>query len=463
MGLYSRFVRSVMYPAWLRRDNQPGALQWLGKFEQSQYMGRNQLRALQRTRLKQLLEHAQSHSPYYRRLFRGMGWQARTFRDFSDLRNIPPVTKSDLLKRSEEMVADNIPRTLMHHAASGGSTGQHTPFYRDNASLSPKWAAEWRFHKWSGWNLGEPMGLLWPARQDLNPQPNWKSRLRNATFTRQIVLAAGALTEQNMDGFARDVLRRRVRYLKGFTNAMYLFCHFCKGRYRFSGIHSVICTGEPVLSGHRDLIEKVLGAPVFDYYGAREVGPIAAECEMHEGLHLNDDNLYVEIEKESVGAEDGAGSLLITDLNNYAMPLIRYRIGDRGQLLEGTCPCGRSLSRMGRLVGRTTDFLLSTKGEMVHGAAIIHYVLALGYDIGQVQFVQRVPGRVTVRVAHANGDDQRGWEHLERTLRSLLGIEIGIDREAVESIPPERSGKYRVTVCEIELPALSGRNLVEPR
>jgi phenylacetate-CoA ligase len=204
--------------------------------------------------------------------------------------------------------------------------------------------------------------------------------------------------------------------------------------------------------GHqRDLIERVLGSKVYDYYCSREAGPIAHQCDQREGLHLADELLHVEIKPDEMASQEGSGELLVTDLANFGMPFIRYRIGDRARLVQGDCACGRGLQRLDQVIGRATDFLLSTRGELLHGAAIVHYVLALGYDVGQVQFIQRRPGHVVVRLKYGYEGRRAELDHLERTLRLLLGSEVHIEYEFVTAILPERSGKYRVTISEIPL------------
>jgi phenylacetate-CoA ligase len=267
------------------------------------------------------------------------------------------------------------------------------------------------------------------------------------------MLYAGSLSEESMDTFASNILTQRIRHLKGFTNAVYRFAQFCRDRYEFPLLRSIVCTGEAFLPDQRDFIEGVLGAKVFDYYCGREVGPIAAECELRAGLHLNEENLHVEFESEETPSPDGTASFLITDLMNFGMPFIRYKVGDRGKPLDGACPCGRGLRRLDHVIGRVTDFLVSTRGELVHGATLVHYVLALGYDVGQVQFIQRKPGQITVRLTRFCQGRDRELAHLEETLRTLLGSDIQIEREFVPVLLPERSGKYRVTICEVPPPA----------
>jgi phenylacetate-CoA ligase len=173
MGIYSWSVRNIGYPLWLRRDGQSGALKELDRLKRSQFHSRTQLQDLKRERLVRLLQHAFTNCPYYRGIFRDSGWTMKSFQDFENLKRLPILTKDVLSTNLEQLVAENIPRSALHRTASGGSTGRHTPFYRDNACLAIKWASEWRFHQWTGWDLGEPVGLIWPVHQDLNPSPNW--------------------------------------------------------------------------------------------------------------------------------------------------------------------------------------------------------------------------------------------------------------------------------------------------
>src|SRR5205085_9683796 len=163
--------------------------------------------------------------------------------------------------------------------------------------------------------------------------------------------------------------------------------------------------------------------PVFRRCGCREVSIIASECEAHRGMHVMAEGLHVEIECEDRPAKPGEmGSILVTDLLNHAMPMIRYRIGDLGSWEAGDCPCGRKLPRLRQVHGRVTDFIVGAGGQLVSGVFLATYLVAHRPSLGQVQIRQDRRGEVVYRVrpgdAFSTVDDVA---YLERTSRQYLG------------------------------------------
>ena len=176
-------------------------------------------------------------------------------------------------------------------------------------------------------------------------------------------------------------------------------------------------------NGDRALLEEVFGCPVFNRYGCREVSVMASECPAHCGLHVMAEGLYLEIETPNGPAAPGEmGAILVTDLLNGAMPLIRYRIGDLAAWAEGPCPCGRGLPRLRSVAGRVTDFLVGADGRLVSGVFLATYVVAQRPSLGQVQIRQDKAGAVTYRVRPGRDFDPiADGEYLREATRRHLG------------------------------------------
>jgi phenylacetate-CoA ligase len=152
------------------------------------------------------------------------------------------------------------------------------------------------------------------------------------------------------------------------------------------------------------------------------------------------EGLYIEIDQNQPG---GLGSILITDLLNHAMPLIRYRIGDVGALAEGECRCGRGLPRLARVAGRVTDFLVGADGRLVSGIFLATYVIGKRPSLGQVQIHQETAGQVLFRI-HRGPDfrDGEDIDYLHQAARRYLGKDAVVDCEFVDELPAEASGKF---------------------
>ncbi len=155
-------------------------------------------------------------------------------------------------------------------------------------------------------------------------------------------LDTACLTEQSLDEFHSALLRHRPRIIQAYARSAVLFARYLETR----GLtphrpRAIVTSAESLDDDDRTLLERTFGCPVFNRYGCREVSVIASECAAHTGLHVMAEGLYLEIETPTGPAKPGeVGSILVTDLLNVAMPLIRYRIGDMGSWAAGRCSCG---------------------------------------------------------------------------------------------------------------------------
>ena len=172
---------------------------------------------------------------------------------------------------------------------------------------------------------------------------------------------------------------------------------------------------------------------------------IASECDRHDGMHVMAEGLFVEVIRGDQPAQPGElGAVLVTDLLNMAMPLIRYRIGDMAATDESACPCGRGLPRLRTVEGRVTYFLVGADGRLVSGAALTVVVVAKRPALGQVQIWQDKPGRVLYKIRTNDGRRSSNDDllFLETETKRYLGGDTEIEFEFVEELRSEPSGKY---------------------
>lgn len=168
------------------------------------------------------------------------------------------------------------------------------------------------------------------------------------------------INEANILDFINNWRSENPKILFGHAHSIYILATYLK-RLDIKDLRpqGIIATSMMLLGPERRVIESVFDCYVTNRYGCEEVGLIACECEKHSGLHLNIDHLVVEFLKD-----DGSAALLgeeanivVTDLINYGMPLIRYSIEDKGVISNQVCSCGRGLPLVDRIVGRQADFL----------------------------------------------------------------------------------------------------------
>jgi phenylacetate-CoA ligase len=190
---------------------------------------------------------------------------------------------------------------------------------------------------------------------------------------------------------------------------------------------------------------------VTDRYGCEEVGLIGCECERHDGMHLTAEHLLVEcVRDDGTPASPGEeGYLVLTGLVDRAMPLIRYRIEDRGILTDRPCPCGRGLPLLERVTGRTADFLVRADGALIAGVSLVERTLTAIPGLEQMQIVQEAIGRFSLMTVAAGESTREAEEALKSEIRSVFGRDVDVQVEWVERIPQETSGKYRFSISKV--------------
>jgi phenylacetate-CoA ligase len=442
-------IRRALFPAWVRK-NRSARLRYLRDLEETQFLSRDELRSLQWTRFKTVLDHAHRHCAFYRRRLQAHGIEPGDIRTFDDVRSLPVTTKADIQENLEELIAEPYRGRTLLKDMTGGSTGSPMVFYYDEDRRDSRTAAALRHDRWTGWNIGDRIAVLWGAPRDVARQGRWQTRVRDWVIQRSLVLDASRIDESTMAAFSTRLQEYRPRFVLAYANTLALFARFV----RDSGTtpmhpQAVICSGEFLTEENRALIESTFGCKVFNRYGSREFSVIASECHVHQGMHVSAENLLVEVVADGNSGPGIEGEIIVTDLRNLAMPMIRYRTMDVGALREGVCACGRGLPLLDLTGGRVTDFLTAMSGARVSGIVMATYGITNIQGVRQVQFVQQRRGAVTARIARGPQWTDESLRTLVERVKGLLGHEMSVEPEFVDHIPLEASGKYRFSVSRL--------------
>lgn len=445
-AVFGRFLLPV-YEQGLRRRN---TLRYLRLLEEQQWLSLAEIREIQWRKLMALLRHAEKRVPFYRNRFRAAGLSARSIDSPDQFRRLPPLTKEDIRRNQTALVAEGVSPESLHASATAGSTGEPIHFGYDHDSYEWRVAAAARADRWAGWDWGCRQFYIWGA----SPVPaSWlkgmkkalHSRLQNMTFVNSY-----DFTDDVLRDYVRRLNRCRPRVVVGYTNALYEFARFCdQHSLAVWQPEGVIPTAESLYPSQRELVGKVFRAGVFDRYGCREMMNVAAECDRHMGLHLNADNLYVELQNDGVPLGAGElGEVIATDLNNYSMPFIRYQNGDLAVAAREPCSCGRGLPLLERVEGRVLDVIVTPDGRYVPGEFFFH-LLQFSSGIKRFQVSQDEAYAVTVRIVPDRDFDRSALDEIHRLVRERLGHEAEVSLELVDDIPRTKGGKLRVTTSEV--------------
>jgi phenylacetate-CoA ligase len=444
-------VRSLIFPLWIRRDH-PTFPRYYSEFQRTQFLTKAELEALQLDRLRRLLRFAKENCPFYAQRMEKAGVMPEAVVSLEQFSRLPVLTKRDIQDHGAELRAKGYPADKTVRNQTGGSTGSPLQFYVDRERFDSRKASTLRHNLWAGMRPGDWQASLWGSRLDQGQPETWWDHLRNKLLYRTVALNTSRVSDADWAKFTSEVRRARPVSMVAYTQAAVQFARYLR-QQKIDDIRigSIITTAEMLLPGQREFLEETFGGKVFNRYGCREVSVIASECEYHRGMHVNAEALLVEIVPDEMRS-GRAGKIVVTDLLNYSMPLIRYEIGDVAEWAEDqNCPCGRHLPLLGDVQGRTTDFLILSDGRQISGPALTLVVSDMA-DVRQVQFEQRTPELVVLRVVPGKNFGPSTEQELRKRIGMYLGDGAALQIEQTDSIQSEISGKYRFVVRDSSAP-----------
>src|SRR5258708_5067931 len=225
MALHQRLVRDVLMPLALRRAGEIAQIRYLREFERSQWLGSEEIRSLQLTRLKALLRHAHEQCPFYRERCDRAGFLAGDLCRFEDLRALPPLEKREIQENRDAMVARDWQRADLIPNQTGGSTGTPVPFFLSTDRKCSRAAATLRHNRWAGWDVGDKSAVIWGAARD-RPADGWPARLRGYLMREPLWLDAGHITEAKLAAFHHALQSYRPRIIQAYARSAVLFARY---------------------------------------------------------------------------------------------------------------------------------------------------------------------------------------------------------------------------------------------
>lgn len=447
-GVYTRLVSGLLFPLQERLKGHT-TVAVRRALEASQWWPAEKLAEYRLERLRALLLHAGRRVPYYRRLFAEHGFDPATVTDLADLQALPLLTKADIRANLEDLKAEDAQGLARFN--TGGSSGEPLIFHIGTERVSHDVAAKWRATRWWDLDIGDREIVMWGSPIELGAQDRLR-RLRDGLM-RTRLLAAFEMSPEKVNGFIETIRHFRPRMLFGYPSA---FAHIARQaetqdlRLDGLGIRVAFVTSERLYEEQRRLIERVFGCPVANGYGGRDAGFIAHECPAG-GMHITAEDIIVET-VDATGAPvppGSAGEVVVTHLATRDFPFIRYRTGDVAVLGSTACSCGRTLPLLEEIQGRTTDFIVARDGTVMHGLALIYEVRDRA-GVKAFKIVQESLDLTRVLLVTDAGFDPAAIEQIRAAVEQRLGEGVEIRVEQVDTIPPERSGKYRYVISHVD-------------
>ncbi len=421
----------------------------------TQWLTLSQMRELQNEKLRRLIRHAYRNVPFYRARMQEAGVHPDDIRSQEDLRKLPLLSKDDVRAHIYfDIMSENHDKREILKITTSGSTGEPFVCYADRQQLEFRWAATLRSQEWTGYRFGDPCVRLWHQTLGMSPSQIRKEKA-DALFLRRKFVPVFEMREEILPDIVRQVSDWKPTLVDGYAEALNLLGQFIKVHggleHRPRGVMS---SAQTLPDNSRAIIEEAFGCRVFDKYGGREFSGIAYECEAHQGHHVVSEGFIVEILRDGRPAAPGeVGEVVITDLNNYCMPFIRYRIGDLAEAIDDTqpCPCGRGLPRIGRIEGRVQSIIQGTDGRYLPGTFFAHYLKEYDYAFKLYQVVQEEPEAMIFKVVKGSRYSDDVLQEVLATFRKYLGSSMRIDVQFVDNLEMVRTGKRLASVSRLKV------------
>jgi phenylacetate-CoA ligase len=450
-------MRSWIYETTVLPTVEPGRYRGLHKFLatmknlERQPLEVNQ--SLQWSLLKRMLEHASQTVPFYSRRFKEAGLSVEDIRTAADLARIPLLTRDDIRQNQSALCSNQFRHEELLEAATGGTTDSPVKIFRNRECIPLKTAMQVHFNTWAGWHPGDRVFWLWGAQSDFSTAPSWRWHIFDRYVMRRKWAATSLLSETIMARYAKAMDEFKPRGLMAYPSPLAAFSEYLTASgYKGHRPRGAVCTAEPLQEHQREVIENGLQCPIFEHYGTRDFGLAAAECEQHTGLHVNPMAIFTEL-LPLQGSEEGLQELVVTDLQNFGFPLIRYKINDCVHSHDVRCLCGRGFPLIGKVEGRVTDNFYLANGDLVPGVSLTNRAIKTASGIRKMQVIQETVNDFRINYIPETNFDAGSIPALTSKLREFFGTEPTFQFTQVEEIPRERSGKTRLCISKVTPPA----------
>jgi phenylacetate-CoA ligase len=424
----------------------------LYQFDQSQHWTREEIELVQLQQLSLVLDHAYNTVPFQRRRLQPLVDQGRRIVTFDDLQWLPITRRADLQQHFDEMCSNSVPRDHLPvvKGSTSGSTGAPVRFLNTKVTQVFAKALLLRSHLWHGRDLGVNVVSIQVPRSQWDEDEHEKTLRFNSVFP-----SGPAYRLSSTEGIDQQLAflqSKEVGWLITYPSNLADLARAARDAgLRLPRLRYLSTLGEVVTQELRDLCREVWGLPVVDFYSCKEANILALQCPEHEHYHVQSERVIVEVldDEGRPCAPGETGRVVVTDLHNYAMPLIRYEIGDYA-VVGDACSCGRSLPVLKSIQGRARNMLLKPTGERFWPRGGFTRIAQVA-PVTQMQFVQHSLEEIELKLVVSEPLGPLAESQIIDIARRSLGESFNFTLTYVESIPRSAGGKFEDFISHVPL------------
>lgn len=452
-------IRGVMWPVVYPPDiSRYLALQHY--FKQSEFFSREKLQALQFKQLEVLLNHASRTVPYYNKLFKEQKIKSGKQLDQEVWLSLPILKREVLQKQYDHLISKSIPKIHgnTYTTSTSGSTGMPVTVLKTGLVQFFWNAVKLRDHEWHERNTEDRKhaSIRFVEEKDKAIAPEGLS-VSSWGYPLNWLSPPGMTALLNIESTITEQLEWTIKedpeYLLSNPSNLYALAQaYEKSDKQLSKLEQLITISECLDPEVREYCEKVFNKSIKDIYSSQELGYLALQCPEHNHYHVQSETVLLEVlnEKDEPCKVGEVGRVVVTGLHNFAMPLIRYDIGDYAEVGE-PCPCGRGLPVLKRIYGRVRNMLTLPSGEKIWPRIRTqYYAEEANVDITQAQLIQHSLEEVEVKLAVKEPLNKKQQKRLTKLIQEALGHPFDIRYEFMQTIVRSKSGKFEEFISKVE-------------
>jgi phenylacetate-CoA ligase len=417
-------------------------------YKKSQFWSKKRIEKYQDQKLIKLVQHAAENVPYYRELFKQIGFDASTFTGRADMYKIPLLDKDTVRNRHKEFIAENSKNFGINYDSTSGSTGTPLKLIIDDATETTKLTCLVRSYFWAGYRLRKKSFGLQSYLKKNFPKDSGLIFSRSKNVYR---FDSNNLNQESAIRIAKELNVVKPKFYFGYPLPLMMLGKFAlENGIELHSPESIIVYGETLSKARRTILENYYKAKIYDFYSLHECSAIISDC-AHGNRHWMEDLAYNEvIDHEGNTLLEGSGELVGTNLYNYAMPLIRYKIRDYVTIANENkkCECGRKFRIVEEIIGRQNDYFETPDGRVL-GNVMEHSIdKAIGVILSQA--VQDKIDHIYVNLVVDNTfDPELSFKNIETAMRKRIGNDIQLEFRIVQELEKTKGGKTPFILSKI--------------
>ncbi len=421
--------------------------------QESQFWDKKAIEEYQLKKLQYLVKHAYENVPYYTKLFDGLKLKPADIRTLADIKKIPVLTKEVARKENMNLVARDAAGRKFFKTKTGGTSGPPLVIYKDINSYAFEWGSFYRWYNWIGIDLGDPMVTLWGSPTVLSESKKHKLKKKfSDILLNHMSVNSFTLNDTTFPALIKRLNKFKPKILKGYLSAMLQLAKYVEQhniKFDFS-LKAISTTSETLFPYQKKYLEEIFKCKVYDQYGCTEVCAVSYECAAQNGMHINHEHVLVEVLSDDHLQDVTSGKLVLTDLDELSMPMIRYENGDRATLSDKVCKCGVKQPLIASIDGRVANTIRLRNGSEVHGVFFTDILFELknrgSDDVIKFQVYQDKEAAIEFRVETRKELSKEFNDELKAALLRFFDTVTVIKLPA---IPPGPSGKHLYVVSKL--------------